>query len=198
MTRKIYKSAMGKTVDMGSLLLRNEQTRAVGNMNVNARGDRLDSNNKVVEPKNQQVQRRYNKQTNVSTGPAHSSTLSVKNPVQQQLVDPNDNFSDLLMDDLESEPQQPREPVIRPAVEPVVEPTIEPAVNAVIEPVVRPVAETVVEPIVESPAPVDTGSIRPSIPSGGLASAIARTREVKQELEKTRRQQAQAQGVRRI
>ena len=46
MTRKIYKSAMGKTVDMGSLLLRNEQTRAVGNMNVNARGDRLDSNNK--------------------------------------------------------------------------------------------------------------------------------------------------------
>ena len=33
---------------------------------------------------------------------------------------------------------------------------------------------------------------------GGLAGAIARSREVKQELEKTRRQQAQAQGVRRI
>jgi hypothetical protein len=32
----------------------------------------------------------------------------------------------------------------------------------------------------------------------GLAGAIARSREVKQELEKTRRQQAQAQGVRRI
>jgi len=194
MTRKIYKSAMGKTVDMGSLLLQNERIRAVGNMNVNARGDRLDSNNKVVEPKNQQVQRRYNKQTNVSTGPAHSSTLSVKNSVQQQMVDPNDNFSDLLMDDLESEPQQPSTPVIRPAVEPAVEP----AVDAVIEPVVEPVAEPIVEPIVESPAPVDTSSVRPGIPSGGLASAIARTREVKQELEKTRRQQAQAQGVRRI
>jgi len=194
MTRKIYKSAMGKTVDMGSLLLQNERTRAVGNMNVNARGDRLDSNNKVVEPKNQQVQRRYNKQTNVSTGPAHSSTLSVKNSVQQQLVDPNDDFSDLLMDDLEGELPQLSEPVTRPRVEP----TIEPAVNAVIESVVSPVAETIVEPIVDAPAPVDTSSIRPGIPSGGLASAIARTREVKQELEKTRRQQAQAQGVRRI
>jgi len=80
----------------------------------------------------------------------------------------------------------------------VIEPTIEPAVNAVIEPAVGPVAETIVEPIVESPAPVDNSSIRSTIPSGGLASAIARTREVKQELEKTRRQQAQAQGVRRI
>jgi hypothetical protein len=190
MTRKIYKSAMGKTVDMGSLLLQNERIRAVGNMNVNARGDRLDSNNKIVEPKNQQVQRRYNKQTNVSTGPAHSGTLSVKNPAQQQLVDPADDFSDLLMDDLQSEPQQPSTPVTRPAVEPV----IEPAVDTVIETVVGPVAET----IVESPAPVDTSSVRPTIPSGGLASAIARTREVKQELEKTRRQQAQAQGVRRI
>jgi len=130
----------------------------------------------------------------VSTGPAHSSTLSVKNTIQQQLVDSNDNFSDLLMDDLENEPQQPSTPVTRPAVDAV----IEPAVDAVIEPAVGSVTETIVEPIVESPAPVDTSSIRSTIPSGGLASAIARTREVKQELEKTRRQQAQAQGVRRI
>ena len=92
MTRKIYKSAMGKSIDMGSLLLQNEKVRAVGNMNVNARGDRLDSNNKIVEPKNQQVQRRYNKQTNVSTGPAQSSTISAKEAAQQPLVDPTDSF----------------------------------------------------------------------------------------------------------
>jgi hypothetical protein len=48
MTNKIYKSAMGKTVDMGSLLLQNENTRAVGNMGVNARGDLLDSSNTVT------------------------------------------------------------------------------------------------------------------------------------------------------
>ena len=158
MTRKIYKSAMGKSVDMGSLLLQNERVRAVGNMNVNARGDRLDSNNKIVEPKNQQVQRRYNKQTNVSAGPTQSSTQSAKAQVQQPVVDPADSFSDLPMDEPPADPEVVPEPV------------------AALEPIT-------------SPAPAQ---------GGGLAGAIARTREVKQELEKTRRQQAQAQGVRRI
>ena len=170
MTRKIYKSAMGKSVDMGSLLLQNERVRAVGNMNVNARGDRLDSNNKIVEPKNKQVQRRYNKQTNVSAGPAQSSTNSAKAQVQQPMVDPTDSFSDLPMD----------------------EPPVEPEV--VSEPVASPVAVT--PPVVNQEQP-DVPSTAPA-QGGGLAGAIARTREVKQELEKTRRQQAQAQGVRRI
>ena len=164
MTRKVYKSAMGKTVDMGSLLLQNEKVRAVGNMNVNARGDRLDSNNQIVEPKNQQVQRRYNKQTNVSAGPAHASTRSAKEKAQQPMVDPADSFSDLPIDELPLEPA----PVLEQAAPPVVaeeQPTTAPRVPA---------------------------------QGGGLAGAIARTREVKQELEKTRRQQAQAQGVRRI
>ena len=166
MTRKIYKSAMGKTVDMGSLLLQNERVRAVGNMNVNARGDRLDSNNNVIEPKNQQTQRRYNRQTNVSAGPAHSNTVTAREEVQQLVVDPTDDFSDLPMDDL------PLEPVSQP---------------------------TVVDPVVEAPAVVQEPPARP-IPAmgGGLAGAIARSREVKQELEKTRRQQAQSSGVKRI
>ena len=167
MTSKIYKSAMGKPVDMGSLLLQNERVRAVGNMNVNARGDRLDSNNQVVEPKNQQVQRRYNRQTNVSSGPTHSSTLSAL-AEQQPMVDPADSFSDLPLDEPLSEPE-----IVVP----------EPAASAP-------------APVVE-PAAVEEQPIAPA-QGGGLAGAIARTREVKQELEKTRRQQAQAQGVRRI
>ena len=161
MTRKIYKSAMGKTVDMGSLLLQNEKVRAVGNMNVNARGDRLDSNNNVIEPKNQQAQRRYKKQTNVSSGPAQASTVSAQTEAQQPVVDPADNFADLPVDDLLPEP------VSQPGVE---------AQQPAVTPEPRPVPET----------------------GGGLAGAIARSREVKQELEKTRRQQAQSQGVRRI
>jgi len=172
MTRKIYKSAMGKSVDMGSLLLQNERVRAVGNMNVNARGDRLDSNNKVVEPKNQQVQRRYNKQTNVSAGPTQSSTNSAKAQVQQPMVDPADSFSDLPLDETEPDP------------------FMEDLVVAKEEP------ELVPESVVNQEQS-DTPSTAPA-QGGGLAGAIARTREVKQELEKTRRQQAQAQGVRRI
>jgi len=63
MTNKTYRSANGKVVDMGKLMLQNEQTRAVGNMKVNARGDLIDDNNKIVSKKTQQVNRQYNKQT---------------------------------------------------------------------------------------------------------------------------------------
>ena len=64
MTRKVYRTAQGKLVDLGALLLQNENTRAVGNMPVNARGDIVDSQNKPIDPKARQVSRQYNKQTN--------------------------------------------------------------------------------------------------------------------------------------
>lgn len=63
MTQKIYKSANGKTVDMGRLMLQNENVRAVGNMKVNARGDQIDDNNRVIVSKPEQVQRQYQRQT---------------------------------------------------------------------------------------------------------------------------------------
>lgn len=62
MTQKIYKTANGKTIDMGALMLKNENVRAVGNMKVNARGDLVDDMNNVIDPKTQQVNRQYNKQ----------------------------------------------------------------------------------------------------------------------------------------
>ena len=62
MTNKIYRTAMGKVVDMGALLLQNENVRAVGNMGVNARGDRVDSHNQVIDSRSSQIQRR-NKRT---------------------------------------------------------------------------------------------------------------------------------------
>jgi hypothetical protein len=68
MTRKVYKSAMGKTVDLGSLILQNEQVRAVGNMGVNAVGDVVDSTNQVIDQRNRQVQRQYHRQ-NTGTAP---------------------------------------------------------------------------------------------------------------------------------
>ena len=40
-----YRSAQGKMVDMSVLAAKNEKVRAVGNMNVNARGDVIDENN---------------------------------------------------------------------------------------------------------------------------------------------------------
>jgi hypothetical protein len=67
MTRKVYRTAQGKLVDLGALLLQNENTRAVGNMPVNARGDIVDSQNKPIDSKARQVSRQYSKQTNSTT-----------------------------------------------------------------------------------------------------------------------------------
>lgn len=57
---------MGKVVDLGALQLQNENTRAVGNMKVNARGDLIDGWNKPIHRRPQQVQKQYDRQvTNV-------------------------------------------------------------------------------------------------------------------------------------
>jgi hypothetical protein len=74
MTRKTYRTAMGKTVDIGALQLQNENVRAVGNMKVNARGDLIDGWNRPIDHRTQQVQKQYAKQTtNVSDQPVVTS-----------------------------------------------------------------------------------------------------------------------------
>jgi len=63
MTEQVYKTANGKSLDMGKLMLQNENIRAVGNMKVNARGDVLDDQNNVIQTRNQQVQAQYQRQS---------------------------------------------------------------------------------------------------------------------------------------
>lgn len=95
MTQRVYRSANGKVVDLGALQLKNENVRAVGNMPVNARGDLLDSQNRPIESKNQQVVRQYQKQvTNVSDDVVVSKKSArpqqppQENPVQAAAVEP--------------------------------------------------------------------------------------------------------------
>jgi hypothetical protein len=78
-----YKSAMGKPVDMAGLRARNEKVRAVGNMQVNARGDVIDSNNQVVGQGTQRVNRMYNKATTAPKNRREPVVESVTSPVQQ-------------------------------------------------------------------------------------------------------------------
>lgn len=56
-----YRTAQGKMVDMAALAAKNERTRAVGNMKVNARGDTIDATGKVVLPVTQKVGAQYQK-----------------------------------------------------------------------------------------------------------------------------------------
>ena len=136
MTRKIYRTAQGKMVDLGALQLKNENVRAVGNMGVNARGDIVDSSNKTVNTRNQQVAKQYRKQTNV-----------VNEPVTKKSA---------------------------------------PAVN------VPPPPEDFEDDFVKEPTPEPQAS-------GGLAAAIARARQVKQQPLQTSQEIAQHQsGVKKI
>jgi hypothetical protein len=140
MTRKVYRTAQGKMVDLGSLQLRNETVRAVGNMKVNARGDLIDSNNRAINSRNQQVDRQYRRQTtNVSNSPVkHGRTEAAAADIP---VPPEDFQDDFV---------KPTEDAAPPA-------------------------------------------------SGGLAAAIARARQVRQEPLKTPREIAQHQeGVKKL
>ena len=166
MTSKVYKTAQGKSVDLGTIMLQNEHVRAVGNMKVNARGDKLDSNNRVIETKARQIQKQNDRTiTNVSTAPVHTSSKKARE-AKTNVV-----------------PPAPLVPVVAPEPAPILAP------EPILEPVVAPAP--VPEPMVP-PEP----SLEPI--AGGLAEAIARSREIKQNLEKTRRQKAQDSGVRKF
>ena len=139
MTRKVYRTAQGKMVDLGSLQLRNETVRSVGNMKVNARGDLIDSNNRPINTRNQQVDRQYRRQTsNVSNTPVQTARTAA---AAADIPAPPEDFQDDFV------------------------------------------------------KPTDTAPTA----SGGLAAAIARARQVRQEPLKTPREIAQHQeGVKKL
>ena len=78
MTQKIYRTAQGRVIDMGSLQLQNETVRAVGNMNVNARGDVIDPDDKPIDSRSQVLKRKYRQEVKVQDTPVSTSSPSTK------------------------------------------------------------------------------------------------------------------------
>ena len=56
-----YRTAQGKILDMNALIAKNEKVRAVGNMKVNARGDSIDGQGRIIKPVTQKVTDGYAK-----------------------------------------------------------------------------------------------------------------------------------------
>ena len=54
-----YRTAQGQVVDMSQLAAKNERTRAVGNMSVNARGDTIDGQGRIILPVTKKVGEKY-------------------------------------------------------------------------------------------------------------------------------------------
>ena len=57
---KTVKTARGRTLDMGTLAAKNEKTRAVSNLNMNARGDIIDNRGNVEIPR-EKIQKEFYK-----------------------------------------------------------------------------------------------------------------------------------------
>ena len=58
-SKKVHRTANGKAIDMDLLRQRNELTPAVGNANVNARGDQLGPGGKIIRTRDDALQDFY-------------------------------------------------------------------------------------------------------------------------------------------
>jgi len=145
---------------MEKLRIKNEEVRAVGNMNVNARGDLIDSENKPISSRSQRVNNQYKKQTNRI---AKDIPISKAKTTPETKVDEDISGLDT-SSKIVSEPK--------------------PEVEAEI----KEMASKAEEVVIEEEKPVT-----------GLAAAIAKAREVKQEPMKTPREEERStKGVKKI
>jgi hypothetical protein len=63
MAKRTYRSAQGKQLDLGAILSQNENVPALGNMNVNARGDEIAPDGTITKTR-EQVMREYHDMSN--------------------------------------------------------------------------------------------------------------------------------------
>jgi len=174
MAGKMYRSSQGKSIDLGSLLLQNENVRAVGNMGVNARGDIINNKNKSIDSRINQKKRQYSKQI----GPQDVVPSESKTKLAAAVAD------EVIVDPVPLVVEKPKKTV---AKKPKAKKT-----TAKKQPVV--VEESVIDV-----APVEEATPKPVAKASGLAEAIARAKKIKQEAIVPPKERAkQAEGVKKI
>ena len=67
MAKGKYRSAQGRVIDMNALIANNETAPAVGNMNVNARGDEILSDGTIIKTREELMKEYHNLSTMVPT-----------------------------------------------------------------------------------------------------------------------------------
>ena len=75
--KKMYRTMQGRMVDIEKLRAANESVQAVGNMNVNARGDVLGASGQVITPKEDIIKKYYEQPKGmVSDTPSRSKPMA--------------------------------------------------------------------------------------------------------------------------
>ena len=91
----VYRTALGKQVDIDRIRLQNENTIAVGNMRVNARGDALGPDGQIQQSKDERmVNNRPNKTYNVVADDPIPESRNVAVPARP-VVQPRNNTAEL-------------------------------------------------------------------------------------------------------
>lgn len=93
---KLHKTALGKSFDMAAFRTKNEKVRAVGNMNVNSRGDTIDSNNNVIQDNTKRVNQHYarginrnvNRAATTQTQPKQQDVYSAPSDIDDDIPNP--------------------------------------------------------------------------------------------------------------
>ena len=122
---KTYRTSSGKQVDFGALLLANETAPALGNMNVNARGDEIASNGTITKSR-EQIMREYNELNTMipsddaipegtNTAVADDDWQDWEPPVQKPEFSPVENTS-VTAAEVTSQGQKNTEAEVAPAV----------------------------------------------------------------------------------
>ena len=82
--KRMYRSMQGRMIDIEKLRAANESVQAVGNMNVNARGDVIGAGGKVVTPKETVIKKYYEQPKGmVSDTPRSKPMPAPKQPPKQ-------------------------------------------------------------------------------------------------------------------
>lgn len=87
---RTYRTAQGKVIDMAALIAKNEKVKAVGNMNVNARGDEIDERGRVIKSVNDRTSESYsktvgNRSSHVRRGPGSKPAQKTQAMTKEEL-----------------------------------------------------------------------------------------------------------------
>lgn len=67
MSKRVYTTANGRTINIDAIIAQNEESIAVGNMKVNARGDELGPGGKILKTKDKVMQDYYKLNTPIAS-----------------------------------------------------------------------------------------------------------------------------------
>ena len=88
MSKRVYTTANGRNINIDAIIAQNEESIAVGNMRVNARGDELGPGGKILRTKDKVMQEYYKLNTPVASDHVPVPREAAKHDLVDDWVEP--------------------------------------------------------------------------------------------------------------